>query len=124
MSQEAASTQDRSESSEHRTLEGPMSQENEAAAHFDSGPQGKLASGDVSTLRQALLGTAAAGGNFAQFRCRREKAIGPTERSGVYCVQEDNKGRKQIGEVSKLIIQGNNLTTTVEQMGPTGRDSR
>ena len=91
-----------------------MSEENEAAANFDSGPQAKFASGEVSTLRQALLGKAAVGDGFTQLRCRREKAIWPTERSGVHGAQEDSKGRKQIGDVGETFIQGNNPTTTVD----------
>ena len=67
---------------------------------------------EASTLRQALLGTAAVSDGFARFGCRREKAIGPALGSGVYCTQQDQAGGTRVEEIGKTFVQSENLQTT------------
>ena len=87
-SQDAVSTQDRSEGSAHWSRGVPESQELDEEADTECASTKKLAAKEVSTLRRALLGQAASSHGFTQFRCRRGNKVGPIEQSGVYCVQE------------------------------------
>ena len=118
-SQDVMSPQDRSDCSMRQSQEVPKSQEGrtEAVSGCEKGTE--MAGNEASTLRQALLGAAAAGDKFTQFRCRRGKTAELTERSGVYCVRVSTGGRKQVGELRTTFAQSANVCTGVDKTSPT-----
>ena len=82
--------------------------------------RGELVVEEVSTLRQALLGSAASTTKVAQFQGKREKKIRPAEQTGVYCVQEEDNGNRYVCDLGRVFHQGADLRTVQESSDRTG----
>ena len=123
-SQEAISTQERSEGDDARLTGGNPNYLNSGdGADVEKVAPRRLVVQEVSTLRQALLGRAASSGGFAQFQGRREKNIKPTDQIGVFCVQDTGSTGRKVQDLCCVFHQGSDLQTVgkgnAEEQGPT-----
>ena len=105
------STQEESQR-EHQTEGNTNPQVSPEQVRLENAPRKEAEVQEVSTLRQALLGRAAGGDGFAQFRGRREARVEPGAQTGVYCVQINDQGKSEVKDLSSRFHKGPELRTT------------